>query len=283
MPHIVLNNQLVNLDNPIIMGIINVTPDSFFSGSRVSQTCDLIQRCATAIEQGAQIIDLGGYSTRPGADFVSPQEELNRVSAALKEIRAHFPNLYISVDTFRASVAEVAVKEYGVNIINDVSAGMLDPELLPLVAKLNIPYILMHSKGDPQTMQLQTQYQHLIPEILQFFAQKINLLRESGFTADIIIDPGFGFAKTTEQNFELLHYLEQFHIFQAPLLVGVSRKTMIWKTLGITPEESLNGTTILNTIALQKGAHILRVHDVKAAAQAIKLVNATFHNQPKTL
>ena len=274
MTHIVLNKPLINLNTTLVMAIVNVTPDSFFAESRTSEADDLINRCQKAIDQGAQIIYIGGYSTRPGADFVTPQEELQRITNALKHIRKHFPNLWISVDTFRASVAEVAVKEYGVNIINDVSAGMLDPDLIPLVAKLNIPYVLMHSKGDPQTMHLQTQYQHLIPEILHFFAQKINLLRQSGFTADIIIDPGFGFAKTTQQNFEILHQLEQFQIFQSPLLIGISRKTMIWKTLDITPDESLNGTTVLNTIALQKGAQILRVHDVKEAAQTIKLVQA---------
>lgn len=272
--NIVLNGEIIDLSIPIVMAIINVTPDSFYSGSRCLDEKSLLSAVDKALTDGASIIDIGGYSTRPGAAFVTETEECQRVSEALKSIRAHFPNIPISIDTFRATVAECAVKEFGASLINDISGGELDKEMFNMVATLNVPYVLMHIKGTPQTMQDQIEYEHFLPEVLQYFARKIDTLRANGFTKEIIIDPGFGFGKTTVQNYELLRNMRIFETFNAPILVGVSRKSMIYKLLGVSPEEALNGTSALHMLALENGAGILRVHDVKAAMEVIKLHQA---------
>lgn len=271
---IVINGKIIDTTQGVVMSIINATPDSFFADSRLTNDKLIRKSVINAVNCGATILDVGGYSTRPGAAVVSEQEEIVRVSNALKIIRSEYPDIAISVDTFRASVAEIAVKEYGVGIINDVSAFELDKELLNMIVKLQVPYILMHSRGDSQTMQNLTEYKDLIPDILQFFAEKIRILRDAGFNKEIIIDPGYGFAKDVEQNFKLLKELEIFECFNAPLLVGISRKSMIFKTLNNTPSESLNGTTVLNSFALERGANILRVHDTQEAAECIKLHKA---------
>ncbi len=271
---IVINGKIIDTTDTIVMSIINATPDSFYANSRSTNDELIIASATDAISNGATILDIGGYSTRPGAPEVTEDEEIERVSNALKIIRAHFPEIAISIDTFRARVAEIAVKEYGVNMINDVSAFELDEKMLDMIVELQVPYILMHSKGDSQTMQKLTQYDDLIPEILQFFANKINILRDAGFNREIIIDPGFGFAKDITQNYKLLKELKLFECFNAPILVGISRKSMIFKQLDITPNEALNGTTVLNSIALERGANILRVHDTKEAMEAIKLHRA---------
>ncbi|MFI3296034.1 MAG: dihydropteroate synthase [bacterium] len=271
---IVINGKIIDTTDAIVMSIINATPDSFYANSRVTNDELIIASATNAISNGATILDVGGYSTRPGAPLVTEDEEIERVGNALKIIRSHFPEIPISIDTFRARVAEIAVKEYGVNMINDVSAFELDEKMLDMIVELQVPYILMHSKGDSQTMQNLTQYDDLIPEILQFFAWKIGQLRDAGFNREIIIDPGFGFAKEITQNYKLLKELKLFECFNTSILVGISRKSMIFKQLGITPNEALNGTTVLNSIALERGANILRVHDTKEAMEAIKLCRA---------
>ncbi|MDR1591883.1 MAG: dihydropteroate synthase [Prevotellaceae bacterium] len=271
MPNILLRGKIIDFSSPLVMAIINCTPDSFFAASRCVGEYALIDAVETALKEGADIIDLGGYSTRPGAEFVTPDVEWERIKEALTVIRQRFPQTVISVDTFRASVAECAVKEFDVDIINDISGGTLDDNLLPTVAKLNVPYILMHTRGTPQTMQQFTQYDNLIGDMLVYFSEKITLLRQLGFTSDIIIDPGFGFAKTMDQNYELLKYLSVFDRFKMPILAGVSRKSMVCKLLDCEPSEALNGTTVVNTLALLHGANILRVHDVRQAVEAIKI------------
>jgi dihydropteroate synthase len=272
--NIVLKGKIFDFFEPMLMAIINITPDSFFSGSRYNPDNKLINRIETVISQGAKIIDIGGYSTRPNANFVSEEAENRRVCSALEIIRKNFPDIIISVDTFRASVAENAVNNYDIDIINDISGGMLDKKMLPTVAKLNRPYVLMHTKGNPKNMQNLTDYDDLIPDLLKYFANKIEKLRNLGFTSDIILDLGFGFAKTTTHNYELIAKLPVFECFKMPILVGISRKSMINNILNTIPAQSLNGTTALNTIALMKGANILRIHDVKEAMQAIKIVQA---------
>jgi dihydropteroate synthase len=272
MKNIVLKGKFFDFSSPMVMAIVNITPDSFFSGSRYSADEKLIERVETALYQGADIIDVGGYSTRPKADFVSEEQENSRICSALEIIRKNFPDIIVSVDTFRSSVAENAVNHYDVDIINDISGGMLDEKMTKVVAQLNCPYILMHTKGTPQEMQNLTDYEDFIADILKYFAERIEYLRNLGFSSDIVIDPGFGFAKTTEQNYELLAKLSVFECFNSPLLVGVSRKSMINHVLNTTPETALNGTTVINTIALLNGANILRVHDVKEAVEAVKLV-----------
>ena len=270
---IALNGQIINTSSPIIMAIINTTPDSFYQNSRAT-TKEIIQKKAqNAINQGATILDIGGYSTRPGAETVSENEEIQRISLALQTIRQEYPTIPISIDTFRAKVAQIAVKQYNANIINDVSGFEWDPEMLNTIVELQTPYILMHSKGDPQTMQSLVKYDDFLSEILQYFAKKIAILRQSGFNKEIIIDPGFGFAKTIEQNYTLLRELPTFECFRSPILVGISRKSMIYKPLNIEPTDALNGTSTLNAFALERGANILRVHDVKEASEVIKLYN----------
>ena len=266
-----VNGKLMDLSRPQVMGILNVTPDSFYAGSRGVAERDIIDRLRQMTDEGASIIDIGAYSSRPDADDVSTEEEMARLRHALNLVRQHQPDAVVSVDTFRADVARMCVEEYGVAMVNDISAGEMDDEMFPTIARLGVPYIAMHMKGTPQTMQINPQYEHFLKEIFYFFSEKVQKLRDLG-VKDIIIDPGFGFGKTMEHNYQLMNHLEEFKLFGLPLLVGISRKSMIYKLLGTTPEEALNGTTVLNTIALQKGAHILRVHDVKAAVEAVKIV-----------
>jgi len=266
-----VNGKLMDLSQPQVMGILNVTPDSFYAGSRGVAERDIIDRLRQMTDEGASIIDIGAYSSRPDADDVSTEEEMARLRHALNLVRQHQPDAVVSVDTFRADVARMCVEEYGVAMVNDISAGEMDDEMFPTIARLGVPYIAMHMKGTPQTMQINPQYEHFLKEIFYFFSEKVQKLRDLG-VKDIIIDPGFGFGKTLEHNYQLMNHLEEFKLFGLPLLVGISRKSMIYKLLGTTPEEALNGTTVLNTIALQKGAHILRVHDVKAAVEAVKIV-----------
>jgi dihydropteroate synthase len=261
---------LYSLDKPKVMGILNLTPDSFFEGSRVpDKENSWLYEAEKKIKEGADFLDLGGYSTRPGAAHISVEDEINRVLPALKAIKKHFPDTLLSIDTFRAEVADAAVAE-GADLINDISAGSLDEDMLPLVAKLGVPYIAMHLKGTPQTMQSETDYKELLPEILSYFSVKIEQFRKLGIK-DVIIDPGFGFAKTREQNFEVLRNLKSFQHLGLPMLAGLSRKSMIYKTLETSAEEALNGTTALNMFALTQGANILRVHDVKEAKETIQL------------
>ena len=266
-----VNGKLMDLSQPQVMGILNVTPDSFYAGSRGVAERDIIDRLRQMTDEGASIIDIGAYSSRPDADDVSTEEEMARLRHALNLVRQHQPDAVVSVDTFRADVARMCVEEYGVAMVNDISAGEMDDEMFPTIARLGVPYIAMHMKGTPQTMQINPQYEHFLKEIFYFFSEKVQKLRDLG-VKDIIIDPGFGFGKTMEHNYQLMNHLEEFKLFGLPLLIGISRKSMIYKLLGTTPEEALNGTTVLNTIALQKGTHILRVHDVKAAVEAVKIV-----------
>jgi len=266
-----INGRLMDLSVPKVMGILNVTPDSFFSSSRYMSEDGILQRVEQIIDDGADILDVGACSTRPGIELVSEREELIRLRLAMHLIRKRWPEMPVSVDTFRASVAQVVVDEYGADIINDVSGGDMDPEMFSTVARLRVPYILMHMKGVPAKMQLNPHYENLMVEVCQYFSKRVNDLRELG-VSDIILDPGFGFGKTLENNYELLRRLPDFELFDLPMLVGVSRKSMIYKLLGTTPERSLNGTSVLNTMALMGGAQFLRVHDVKEAVECVKLV-----------
>lgn len=260
------------LDEPVIMGILNVTPDSFFSGSRKETERDIDERIQAILSEGGTIIDLGGYSSRPDASVVDEEEEMRRLISALELLNRDYPDAIISVDTFRSGIARRCVEEYGVSVVNDISGGTLDPDMFPTIAKLQVPYILMHMRGTPKTMQQHTDYKDLIGEILQYMAARVRELHLLGVN-DVIIDPGFGFSKTLDQNYQLMHHLKDFSILELPLLVGISRKRMIYHLLEATPDESLNGTTVLNTIALLNGADILRVHDVKAAKEAVCLVS----------
>ena len=269
--YINVNGRLMDLSEPQVMGILNVTPDSFYAGSRSETEKDITERLHQIIDEGASIIDIGGYSSRPSAEHISVKEEMNRLRNGLEIIRKHSPNAIVSVDTFRADVATMCVEEYGVAIINDISAGQMDKEMFSTIARLGVPYIIMHMKGTPQDMQVSPQYDHFLKEIFYYFSKKVQKLRDLG-VKDIIIDPGFGFGKTLEHNYELMNHLEEFNLFELPLLVGISRKSMIYKLLGTTPEEALNGTTALNTLALLKGANILRVHDVREAVETTKIV-----------
>jgi len=263
--------RLVNLETPAVMGILNVTPDSFYDGARYQTDSEILQQTEKMLLEGATFVDVGAYSTRPHASDIPVDEEMKRSLRAIRLILKNFPGTLLSIDTFRSEVARVAVQE-GAGIINDISGGSLDPKMFDTVSALKVPYIIMHMRGNPQTMITETRYNDLIKDIADYFHQKIDQLRSRSI-ADIIIDPGFGFAKTREQNFHLLQNLDYFNIFGKPVLVGLSRKSMIWRTLNVTPDEALNGTTSLNTIALLKGAGILRVHDVKEAMQTIRLVS----------
>ena len=266
-----LSGRLVSLEKPLVMGIVNVTPDSFFAGSRIDGAKALRERLDTLVREGAALADLGAYSSRPGAEEVSPEEERRRLRPALQILRDEYPDLPVSVDTFRSDVARMAVEEYGVAMINDISGGGLDPAMYRTMAELQVPYILMHMKGDPKTMQQQASYSDVTLEVIDYFAQRVGQLLELG-VHDIILDPGFGFSKTTAQNYELLAQLGSLvEAFTQPLLVGVSRKSMIYRPLGISPEEALNGTTFLHALALERGAKILRVHDVRPAVEAVQL------------
>lgn len=266
-----INGELLNLSTPLVMGILNVTPDSFYSGSRKQSGEEIVGRVQQIVDEGGKIIDIGGQSTSPSAALLSAGEEFNRVEPALQLIRKEYPDVILSIDTFYSEVARHAVEEYGVNIINDISGGQIDDNMFETVARLNVPYILMHMRGTPQTMQQFTRYDNFIQDILYYFSERISKLNLLGVN-DIIIDPGFGFSKTTDQNYQLMAYLKYFDIFDAPILVGISRKSMIYKLLGCTPQESLNGTSVLNTVALLSGASILRVHDVKEAMECVKIV-----------
>lgn len=266
-----LRGKLYSLCEPKIMGILNVTPDSFYAESRTSNEEHIAARVQQLMDDGADMIDIGGYSSRPGADDVSPEEEMNRLRRGVRVVRHLYPEVPISVDTFRADVARMCVEEEGADIINDISGGMMDRQMFRTVARLGVPYILMHMQGTPDTMQQAPHYDNLRREVMLYFAERIDRLCQMG-AKDIIVDPGFGFGKTLEHNYELFHHLDDFNLFNLPLLVGISRKSMIYKLLGGTPQTSLNGTTVLNTIALMKGAHILRVHDVKEAVEAKRIV-----------
>lgn len=269
-----LKGNLVMLDTPKVMGILNVTPDSFFDGGLYKAEKAILSQTEKMLHFGAAIIDVGGYSTRPGAEEISIGEEVSRVVKAIDTILKHFPETKISVDTFRSKVAKVAV-EHGAVMVNDVSGGSLDSDMFATVAALRVPYVLMHMRGNPKNMQQFTSYDNLLSEMVIYFQEKVSNLQEAG-VKDIIIDPGFGFAKTIAQNYEILKNLNYFEILNLPLLVGLSRKSTIYKSLRIQPEEALNGTTVLNTIALMNGASFLRVHDVKEATEAIKLYNLTY-------
>lgn len=269
-----LRGKLYPLDEPQIMGILNVTPDSFFAESRTSDDEQIATRVKQMMDEGADMIDIGGYSSRSGADDVSPQEEMKRLRRGLRIVRKLYPNVPISVDTFRADVARMCIEEEGADLINDIAAGMMDRQMFKTVARLGVPYIMMHMQGTPETMQLDPHYNNLRREVMLYFAERIDRLCQMG-AKDIIIDPGFGFGKTVEHNYELMNHLEDFSVFNLPILVGISRKSMIYKLIGGTPQTSLNGTTVLNTIALTKGAHILRVHDVKQAVEAKRIWQAT--------
>ena len=262
--------RLLVLDQPVVMGIINLTPDSFYAGSRSAQLDAVLFKAEQLLTDGALLLDIGAQSTRPGSNYLTAEEEWERLAPVLPTLTEHFPQAYFSVDTFHASVAQQAY-EAGVHLINDISFGMLDAEMIPVVAKSGLPYIGMHMKGSPQTMQSQANYNDLLLEITDFFSQRIAACRAAGIK-DLILDPGFGFAKTREHNFQLLNRMQELQVFELPLLAGLSRKSMITKTLGITADEALNGTTVLNTVALQKGASILRVHDPKPAVEAIQLL-----------
>ncbi len=262
--------KVLSFQKPVVMGILNITPDSFYAGSRTEGIDNTLGIAGKMLEKGASILDIGGYSSRPGAEDISEEKEIGRVIPIIKNIKQKFPQAVVSIDTFRACVAEKAV-EAGADIVNDISGGNLDEDMFKVVGELGVPYILMHMKGTPQNMQGFTEYEDTIGEIIKYFEQKILKLRSFG-CKDIILDPGFGFAKNLDQNYQLLNQLTALQIFDLPLLVGVSRKSMIYKLLENSPEESLNGTSVLNTIALLSGANILRVHDVKQAAQAIKII-----------
>lgn len=268
-----IKGALMDLSTPQVMGILNITPDSFYAGSRNQTAQEISERANRILEEGASIIDIGAYSSRPNAENISPEEEMRRLRMALEILNKEHPDAIISVDTFRADVAAMCVEEFGVAIINDIAAGEMDPHMFDTVARLNVPYIMMHMQGTPQTMQATPHYDNLIKEIFLYFAAKIEQLHAKG-VKDIILDPGFGFGKTITHNYELLNQLQEFSLFEMPVLVGVSRKSMIYKLLGGTPFEALNGTTALNTISLLKGANILRVHDVKEAVETVKIVEA---------
>jgi dihydropteroate synthase len=261
---------LINLSTPKVMGIVNVTPDSFFDGGKLTNSNEIVLQVEKMLRDGATFIDLGGYSSKPGADFVSEAEELNRVVPIVKVLVEKFPDILLSIDTFRSEVAKQAI-ENGAALINDISAGLLDENMLETVAKLQVPYIMMHMKGTPKTMQSFAKYDDLLKEMNFYFSERIAKARSFGLN-DIIIDPGFGFAKTMEQNYELLQNLELLQFHDLPILAGISRKSMIYKALETSPENALNGTTFLHAFCLQKGANILRVHDVKEAVECVSLI-----------
>lgn len=266
--------KLIDLDTPKVMGIINITPDSFYKGSRCTSDREILLTATDMLKEGADILDVGGYSSRPGAADISEDEESSRVLRAIKLISGELPEAILSVDTFRAAIACKAIEECGAHIINDISGGEGDKAMFGLVEKLNVPYIMMHMRGEPRTMQDNPEYDDVVADILKWFGPRIYRLRSAG-VKDIVIDPGFGFGKTADHNFEILRRLREFAVAGLPLMAGVSRKSMIWKTLGTDAGEALNGTTALNSIALANGADILRVHDVKEAVECVKLFKRT--------
>ena len=263
--------KLVDLSQPKVMGILNCTPDSFFDGGNYNNDSWFLKQAEKLLTEGADFIDIGAYSSKPNAEFVTEEEELARMVPAVELVMKHFPDTLISVDTFRADVAKAAI-EIGAALVNDIAAGMLDEKMLETVGKLKVPYIMMHMRGTPKTMVKLTQYDDIVQEMLLYFSERISMARSLGIN-DIIVDPGFGFAKTLHQNYEVLNKIELFKMTGLPLLAGMSRKSMLYKLLDITPQEALNGTTVLNTIALNKGANILRVHDVKEAVETIKIIS----------
>ena len=275
-----VNGRLLDLSTPCVMGILNVTPDSFYSGSRMQTEEEIEARVRQIVDEGAAIIDVGAYSSRPNAEHVSAEEEMSRLRLGLEVLRRTAPEAVVSVDTFRADVARMCVREYGVAIINDIAAGEMDADMFSAVAELNVPYIMMHMQGTPQNMQQHPHYDNLLREVFLYFARKVQQLRDLG-VKDIVLDPGFGFSfgKTLEHNYQLMAHLEEFRLFELPLLVGVSRKSMIYRLLDTTPQEALNGTTVLHTLALMKGADILRVHDVRQAVEAVRIVGAMKANE----
>ena len=280
-----IKGRLLDLGEPQVMGILNVTPDSFYDGSRKQTEEDIRVRVEQIIAEGGSMIDIGAYSSRPGADDVSVEEEMRRLRMGMKIVREVAPDIPVSVDTFRADVARMAVEETGADVINDISGGELDKDMFATVSKMGVPYILMHMQArnkdsfSVSSMQLVPHYDNLMKEVLLYFAEKVQKLRDMG-QKDIILDPGFGFSKTLEHNYELMNHLEELQVFELPILSGISRKSMIYKLLGGTPHEALNGTSVLNTISLMKGASILRVHDVKEAVEVVKIVSATLASIP---
>ncbi|GHT04451.1 dihydropteroate synthase [Bacteroidia bacterium] len=272
-----LKGELMDFNTPKVMGILNVTPDSFFSNSRKQTEKEIAQRVIQIMDEGADMIDVGGYSSRPNAAFVSEEEEMQRLRFGLEILFREAPKAIVSIDTFRAAVARECVEKFGATIINDIAAGELDAKMFDTVADLQVPYCIMHLRGTPQTMMEHIHYDRLMPDILKYFAEKVAILNQKGVN-DIWIDPGFGFSKTTAQNYEVLNHLDQFAVFEMPVLVGFSRKTMIRDVLKITAEDALNGTTALNMFSLTKGAHIIRVHDVKEAVQTVRLFNTIQQN-----
>jgi len=261
--------ELIDLSIPKVMGILNVTPNSFFDGGKYKNEEEIVSQVDKMLSEGATFIDIGAYSSKPSAEFVTEQEEIDRIVPAIELILKHFPKTLLSIDTFRAKVAKASI-ESGAAIINDIAAGELDDKMFDVIADYNVPYIMMHMRGNPQTMQSMTQYEDIVKEMLFYFSEKVKKARSFGIN-DLILDPGFGFAKTTDQNYEVLQKMELFNLLELPVLAGVSRKSMIYKTLNNTAQEALNGTTVLNTIALTKGAKILRVHDVKEAMECVTL------------
>ena len=267
-----LRGNLVDISTPIVMGILNITPDSFHKESRINSDKNLLHQAEKMLDEGATILDVGGYSSRPDANDISIEEELKRVIPTIKKLIKSFPQAYLSIDTFRSEVAQVAL-ETGVCMVNDISGGTLDNKMFDVLSKYRPAYVLMHMRGTPQTMTSMTEYDNLLTNVMDFFVDRTNQLKALG-VADVILDPGFGFAKTIDQNYEILKNLQYFQQLKLPLLAGISRKSMIYKSLDISPDQALNGTTVLNTIALMNGAQILRVHDVKEATEAVKLFNA---------
>jgi len=265
-----IRQNLIPIDHPWVMGILNLTPDSFFDKSRIDSTKKLLRTAENMLADGAKILDIGAQSTRPGAQEISAEDEISRILPALKILRKEFPGAILSIDTFRAEVAQISASE-GADIINDISSGDIDPEMIDVMAKIKLPYIIMHMQGTPQNMQKKPIYQDVTKEVIIYLSDKINQLRLKGIH-DIIIDPGFGFGKTTKHNYQLMNNLHHFQFFNRPVLVGISRKSMVNNVLETKPENALNGTTVLNTLALLKGASILRVHDVKEAVETVRII-----------
>lgn len=267
-----VKGELLDLSRPIVMGILNITPDSFYKNSRKQTEKDIVKRSEQIICEGGTIIDIGGQSSNPISFLLSVDEELDRLRPALSLINREFPEALVSVDTFYSQVAKVCVEEYGVALVNDISGGEIDKKMFETVAGLNVPYVLMHMRGTPQTMSELTDYDNMLQDIFYYFSEKIALLHQLG-VKDVIVDPGFGFSKTLNQNYELMAALRGFAVFESPILAGISRKSMIYNLTGTNPENSLNGTSVLNTFAIQNGANILRVHDVKAATEVIQIMD----------
>ena len=278
---IACGNKLLNIEEPVIMGILNVTPDSFYDGGQYSSVDSIMQKTNQMISEGAEIIDIGGYSSRPGAEDISPEVELERLTRAIEPIREKYPEQILSVDTFRSKVAARLIEKYHVNIINDISGGEIEPEIIEVAASKNVPYICMHMQGNPQNMQKDPNYQHVIKDILEYFSKKVYDIRAKG-VHDIIIDPGFGFGKTLDQNYQLILGLDVFQMLEVPILVGLSRKSMIYRLLKNTPGEALVGTIALNLVALQKGASILRVHDIVEAKQTLSIYKKLIEESEKS-